>query len=334
MSNLKAVSLLSGGLDSTIATQLILNQGIVVHGINFHSPFCTCNSGSKLHPCSAAHLAKKLKVPIKILPKGDDYLKLILNPRFGYGKNMNPCIDCRIYILKKAKEYADQIGAGFLITGEVLGQRPKSQTLNALKIIDEESGLKGLIVRPLSAGLLPPTIPEMNGVVHRDELLKIQGRRRNTQVEIGRRYKLIESYCAGGGCLLTDKNFCKKLKDYFHHASRLRMADILYLKIGRHYRYNGIKIISGRNEIENKKITAWARENDVLLELRDIEGPTTLIFSPGSQLDLEFAAQVTIRYSDSKNQDHHVTILNENRKFHDFNCMRDSSININLYRIM
>ncbi|MFX0100941.1 MAG: hypothetical protein ACFFCS_15300, partial [Candidatus Hodarchaeota archaeon] len=183
---IKAISLLSGGLDSAIATQIMKDQGVEVFGLNFQSPFCTCNP--KSGGCPAINFAQKLEIPINIMMKGNDYLEIVKNPKFGYGKNLNPCIDCRIYILKKAKEYADEIGADFIITGEVLGQRPKSQTLNSLKIIDDESGLKGFIVRPLSAKLLPPTVPEKKGWISRNALFQIQGRRRNLQIEMGKNY--------------------------------------------------------------------------------------------------------------------------------------------------
>ena len=161
----RAVVLMSGGLDSAIAAKLIKDQGIEIFGLNFHSPFCICNTQSKNNQCGAAFFGKKVDIPIKIVSKGNDYLEIIKNPKFGYGKNLNPCIDCRIHILKKAKEYADEIGAEFLITGDVLGQRPKSQTMRALKTIEKESCLDGLILRPLSAHLLPETIAEKKNIV-------------------------------------------------------------------------------------------------------------------------------------------------------------------------
>jgi tRNA-specific 2-thiouridylase len=188
--NIKAIVLLSGGLDSAVAAKLMQDQGIDLVALNFHSPFCTCASNMKYNGCSATYFASKMNIPIKMLAKGDDYLAIVKHPRFGYGKNMNPCIDCRIYLFKKAWELLPELGAKFIVTGEVLGQRPKSQMRRALDVIDKESGVKGYVLRPLSAKLLPPTIPEQNGWVDRDKLLSIEGRQRNLQVELGKQYKL------------------------------------------------------------------------------------------------------------------------------------------------
>jgi hypothetical protein len=305
---IKAVALCSGGLDSAIAAKIIQDQEIDVFGINFHSPFCICNSKSHSYQCGAVFFAQKIGIPIKIIPKGDDYLEIIRHPRFGYGKGMNPCVDCRIHILQKAADYAKEIGATFLITGEVLGQRPKSQTMAAIKKIDEESGLKGSILRPLSAKLFPETEVEQAGIVNRNALYDIQGRRRNILVELGRQHNLIRQYCATGGCLLTDKAFSRKLKDYFDHHTTISMSDMKYLKIGRHFRFNGTKFIVGRNESENKMLKEWMRENDYLLELKETPGPSTLIEGPVNKGDLEIGGQLTLYYSDS-NQSQEVLLI-------------------------
>ncbi|MCP2604965.1 7-cyano-7-deazaguanine synthase, partial [Candidatus Aminicenantes bacterium AH-873-B07] len=157
---MKALALLSGGLDSTLAVKLVLEQGIDVIAIKFTSPFCLCNQKGK---CYAIEVAKKFDIPIKVINKGKEYLKIIKNPKYGYGSGMNPCIDCRIFMLRKAKKYAKELGAKFIFTGEVLNERPMSQHFKALKIIEKEAGLKGKIVRPLSAKLLPKTEAEKKG---------------------------------------------------------------------------------------------------------------------------------------------------------------------------
>ena len=324
---IKAVALVSGGLDSAVAAKLMMEQGIEVHALNFHSPFCTCSNASKDNPCGAIYFANKLDIPIKTISKGNDYLEMIKKPKFGYGKNMNPCIDCRIPILENTQQFMDEIGAEFVITGEVLGQRPKSQTMRAIKIIEAESSLAGKILRPLSAKLLPATPMELEGIVDREKLLKIQGRRRNVQVELGRKFNLIEQYCAGGGCQLTDKNFAAKLRDYFAHTEIPEMKDMKFLKLGRHFRYQGVKMIIGRNEGENECLTIWARPTDILMVIKDVNGPTTLIEVPEgdstiSQEHIEIAAQITLRYSDSTEEKASVAVKDPSGKFSDFAITR------------
>ena len=298
-----AVALLSGGLDSTLAARILLDQGIDLHALNFHSPFCTCtakNAGS----CNAVVFAKKLGIPLKMIVKGDDYLAVVKNPKFGYGRNMNPCIDCRIFILKKAKEYADEIGASFIVTGEVLDQRPKSQHVTAMNIIDREAGLEGLVLRPLSARLLPPTAPELAGLVDRERLLEIRGRSRSIQLQLGRDFQLVDQYCANGGCRLTDKEYAAKVRDYLEHAEAPHMADMKWMTVGRHYRFDGVKIIAGRNELENNQIHAWKSEFDAIIELDGIVGPTAIVFAPYSDPAIQFATRVLLEHSKVKdNQD-------------------------------
>ena len=323
---IKAIALISGGLDSAIATKLIIDQGIKVEALNFHSPFCTCSSNSKYNQCGAAYFAQKLEIPIKHISKGDDYLEIVRNPKFGYGKNINPCIDCRIHILEKTKEYMKEIGAEFIITGEVLGQRPKSQMLHALKTIEKTADLKGKIIRPLSAQLLSPTEMELNGTLDRSKLLGIQGRRRNIQVQLGRDFKLIEQYCAGGGCRLTDKNFARKLRDYFQYHQKSKMSDMKFLQIGRHFRFMDTKFIVGRDEGENNSLESWAREDDVVLYLKDITGPSILIEHPETMQILEFAAKIAVRYSGSNDIEHSIKVESKNTQYDDFIVKADPNI--------
>ncbi len=316
--DIKAIALISGGLDSAIATKLIIDQGIKVEALNFHSPFCTCSSNSKYNQCGATYFAQKLEIPIKHISKGDEYLEIVRNPKFGYGKNINPCIDCRIHILEKTKEYMKDIGAEFIITGEVLGQRPKSQMLHALKTIEKTAELEGKIIRPLSAQLLSPTEMELEGIIDRTKLLGIQGRRRNIQVQLGKDFKLIEQYCAGGGCRLTDKNFARKLRDYFQYHQNSKMSDMKFLQIGRHFRFMDTKFIVGRDEGENDRLLRWAREDDVILSLKDINGPTILLEHPNNLEILEFAAQIAVRYSGSDEIENLIKVESKNSPYDDF----------------
>ena len=296
MSIMKALGLLSGGLDSTLAVKLILDQGIDVVAINFTSPFCLCGRGG----CGAVEVTKKFNIPIKIVEKGEDYLKIIRNPKYGYGKNMNPCIDCRIYTLKKAKKYAKEIGASFIFTGEVLDERPMSQHMKALKIIEKETGLKNKILRPLSAKLLPETEAEKKGWVDRKKLLDIKGRCRKPQIELAKNLKISDYPCPSGGCLLTYKEFADKVRDLFEHKKKVSVKDINLLKIGRHFRLDKNKIIVGRNKEENEQLLKMKEKDDYYFEVPVFMGPITILQGSKMKKAVEKAAGLTVRYSDVK----------------------------------
>jgi len=296
--SMKALGLLSGGLDSTLAVKLILDQGIDVVAINFTSPFCLCGRGG----CGAIEVAKKFNIPLKIVKKGEDYLKIIRKPKHGYGKNMNPCLDCRIYTLKKAKKYAKKIGASFIFTGEVLDERPMSQHMKALKIIEKESGLEDKILRPLSAKLLPETYAEKKGWVDRKKLLDIRGRSRKTQIQLAKDLEINDYPCPSGGCLLTYKEFADKVRDLFKYKKKVSVKDINLLKIGRHFRFGKNKIIVGRNEIENKQLLSSKQPGDYLFEVSEYNGPITILQGPKIKEAIKKTAALTIRYSDVKDK--------------------------------
>ncbi|HXX87739.1 MAG TPA: hypothetical protein VEH86_04760 [Candidatus Acidoferrum sp.] len=293
---IKAIALLSGGLDSTLAVKLMLDQGIDVEAVNFVSPFCLCGKGG----CGASEVAKNLNMPLRTINVGEGYLRIVRKPRFGYGKNMNPCIDCRIFMLKKAKEYADETGASFIITGEVLGQRPMSQHGRALDLIEHEAGLEGKILRPLSARLLPPTEAEKKGLVNRESLPEIEGRSRKKQIRLAQDLKVSGYSCPGGGCLLTCKEFAGKLKDLFEHKKRVSLKDVQLLKLGRHFRFEKNKIIVGRNQAENKRLVQMKMPNDYCFEAQDCGSPITLLQGPKTKSAIEKAAQLTAYHSDKK----------------------------------
>lgn len=294
----KAIGLLSGGLDSTLAVKLILNQGIEVTALNFITPFCTCTSKGCKH--EASRIAEKFDIPIKVVAAGGEYIKMVKNPKYGYGKNVNPCIDCRIFMLKKAKEYMEEMGASFLFTGEVLGQRPMSQRREAMAIIEKEAGLEGLILRPLSAQFFEPTIPEKEGLIDREKLFRISGRCRKPQMELAEEFGIEDYLCPAGGCRLTDIQFAKRVKEAFEHNED-GIKDMNLLKYGRHFRLpSGVKVIVGRNEEENSIISRFAEEKDLLMEVVGFGSPITLLKGSRNEEDVKMAASVCVRYSNYK----------------------------------
>ena len=245
----KALALLSGGLDSTLAVKIMLEMGLDVEALNFTSPFCTCTGKNAGCKSEAVRVAETFDIPIKVIHKGLDYLEIVRRPRHGYGKGLNPCVDCRIYLLRKAKEYMRESGADFVITGEVLGQRPMSQRRDTLRVIERESGLEGLLLRPLSAHFFDPTIPEREGWVNRDNLLAIKGRSRKEQIKLADDLNITDYPCPAGGCLLTELSFVPKIQDIFDHSDELNLRDFRLLKIGRHFRIGAkTKLIIGRDE--------------------------------------------------------------------------------------
>ncbi len=294
------LGLVSGGLDSLTACLILKLQGIEVVGLNFKSPFCLCDKSLSHSECGLNLFYDKLDIKINTLAKGDDYLEIVKNPKFGYGKNLNPCIDCRIYILKKAKDYMRKFNAHFIFTGEVLNQRPKSQNLKALKIVESEAELEGILLRPLSAKLLKPTILEKQGLIDRSKLLAIWGRSRKIQLELARKHGLLENYYACGGCLLTEQSFANRMRDYMDHCQEkeLKMTDVNILKYGRHFRFKSAKIIIGRNEIENNILLELKNPEDTIMEAKSVVGPITIVQGSIDNDVLQFAAKMTLRYSD------------------------------------
>lgn len=296
MAKVKALALFSGGLDSILAAKLILKQDIDVVAVNFANPF---HSRAK-DECGVTEAAKQLGIPIKVVDLSDEYLKMVRKPKHGYGKNINPCIDCRIYILKKAKNLAEEIGADFIFTGEVLDERPMSQHFNALKIVEKESGLKGKILRPLSAKLLPETVIEKKGLVDREKLLGIRGRSRKPQLKLAEEFNIKEYPSPAGGCLLTCREYANKLQDLFKHKKRCSMADVSLLSVGRHFRLGKNKIVVGRNEAENNVLTVKKARNDYYFEVPDIGSPVTVLQGAKTKNAIRKAAELTAFYSDAK----------------------------------
>ncbi len=292
----KAILLLSGGLDSTLAGKLLLEMGIEVEAVNFVSPFCRCTPRSL--GCSAARRsASQLDIEVRVFPCGEDYLETLKHPRFGRGRGMNPCVDCRIYMFSRASGYMAARGADFVATGEVLGERPMSQRRQAMEIIERESGLAGLILRPLCARLMPPTVPEREGIVDRDVLLAISGRSRKPQIELAAKLGVTDYPCPAGGCLLTDHEFAARFRDLLAYEPDCRMADARLLRFGRHFRLpSGAKVVVGRDETENDYIEHAARAGDTLLIPLDVPGPSALCRRARDTADVMTAAGLVVAY--------------------------------------
>ena len=289
----KAVALMSGVLDSTLAVKLVEQQGIEVVGVNFKTPF--------FGPSKAKAAAERLGVELIVLDITGDHMEIVKHPKHGYGRFMNPCIDCHAYMVRRAGEVMREVGASFIITGEVLGERPKSQNPQALKIVERDSGYEGHILRPLSAKLLEPTIPEKEGVVDREKLLDIQGRSRKRQFELAKEVGITEYPSPAGGCLLTDPVFSGRLRQLFKEKPDADEGDVELQKVGRHFEgEDGSFIVVGRNEAENDRLLALAGEGDLLLEAKDIPGPITLLRGTSSQNELRAAAALTARYGKAR----------------------------------
>jgi len=296
-SDRKAIALLSGGLDSTLAVKLVLDQGIQVEALNYVTPFCQCNRKGR---CEAVRVADEFGIPCKTTAVTDDFFELIRRPKHGYGSGMNPCLDCRILMFSRARLRMQETGAAFVFTGEVLGERPMSQRRDAMRIIERESGLEGRLVRPLSAKLLSPTLPEQEGIIDREKLLSISGRSRKPQMALARAHGINDYPCPAGGCLLTDPGFSLRMRDLVHYSPDFCLNDVSLLKVGRHFRLSAVaKLIVGRNKDENERIVALARPEDQLLEVQRWSSPITLVRGDASAQEIQLAASITVRYSDA-----------------------------------
>ena len=298
----KAVALMSGGLDSILAVKVILDQGIPVTAIRFIThfgcdPVTSGSCGKDVEPI--VKMWGPLGLDVKMCHLGQDYIDMVKNPKYGWGKNMNPCVDCRVMMLNWAREIMEEMDAAFLITGEVLDQRPMSQTRERLMKIDKDTGLKGKILRPLSAKHLPPTFAEEEGLVDRSRLHDIAGRGRKRQYEMAKEFGIKDIPQPSGGCLLTDPGYSSRLRDLWDYDPEAGARDINLLRAGRHFRlHDRCKVIVGRQENENKMIQAFAEKGDALLFLQNANGPTTLVRGQCEPKDIELAAKITARYAD------------------------------------
>jgi tRNA-specific 2-thiouridylase len=292
----KAVALISGGLDSVLAAKVVMEQGFDVMGLYFTSPFS--KSYGQEHDTYAARVSKAIGIDLRVMDMGQEYIDLVRNPVHGYGKNINPCIDCKIFMLRKAKDVMKEVNASFAVTGEVLGQRPMSQRRDTLSVIERDADMKGMILRPLSAALLPPTRAELDGLIRRDKLLAISGRSRAVQLQLAERYGIKGYSTPAGGCLLTDKNFSEKLRDLFEDKQTVTPDDVRLLTVGRHFRIDaGVKIVVGRDNKENNLLISLAPHGYHLFTPQGFPGPVALLNGDPTQDIKQTIGRLIITYS-------------------------------------
>lgn len=295
--NRKAVALLSGGLDSRLAIRIVQEQGIEVEALNFQTIFGCCKD-------DASRAASELGVRLTVVGTDESYLDIVKRPRYGYGKGINPCVDCRIYLFELARKFMDQVGASFAISGEVVGQRPMSQKRRDLDIIARDAGLEDLLLRPLSAKLLPPTLPERLGVVDRERLYGIEGRSRKGLIELAHQFGFQEIPQPSTGCALTEPLFANKVRDLIDLSPEARQWDYELLRVGRHFRYDSqTKVVVGKDESQNEQLRLMAAQDRAsscwIIEPENFRGPTVLVTGPFAHAVLNYASGLILRYSKS-----------------------------------
>jgi tRNA-specific 2-thiouridylase len=306
---IKALALFSGGLDSVLAMKLIINQGIDVTAININTGF----GSTKDRLEHMQNMCKQVGAKLEIIDIQNEYLQEVLfSPKYGYGKHFNPCIDCHAKMFEVAKKVMQDMGASFLISGEVMGQRPMSQNKEALQTVLDESNCEGLLLRPLSAKRLKPTIPEIKGWVDREKLEGIYGRSRDRQLQLAKEFGLKDFESPGGGCLLTDENFAKKMWDFIKYDT-FEIKDIPVMKFGRHLRLpDGAKLVIGRNKDENKPLKEIKNDKFLHIITKGIPGPHSLISKNASKNDKELAAKIILTYTKAQpNQEYIVSFEGE-----------------------
>ncbi len=294
--NRKAVVLLSGGLDSTLVIRILQEQNIEIEAVNFRTAFGCCKD-------DALEMSRQFGVKVTLVSVDDDYFKLIEKPKYGWGKGINPCVDCRIYMFRLAKKFMEVSGASFVASGEVVGQRPMSQQMRQLRIIEAESGLKDILLRPLSAKLLDPTLPERLGIVDREKLYGINGRSRKELLELAQKYGIENPPTPSNGCLLTEPDFAVKVRDLFEHTPDYERWHFETLKVGRHFRLSDdTKVILGRDQEENKRLEMLNHKNSVLLIPFNFKGPSALVTGDCGEIWEQKACSMILRYIKSSQQ--------------------------------
>ena len=304
------IGLLSGGLDSALAAKVLQRAGAEVTCVHFFTGFCVTGHNSRIgrkdRPVAnhALGVAAQADIPVELVDISDEYLPMVIKPAHGYGANMNPCIDCRIFMINRAKAYMEEVGADFVFTGEVIGQRPMSQRRSTIDLIEKDTDLEGRLLRPLSAKLLPPTIVEKEGRVDREKLLGLSGRTRRPQIALAKELGINEfMQPAGGCCFLTDKAYSHKLRDLLAHmpdGEQLDMDNVYVLGVGRHFRLSPeVKLIVGRDEVENRFLDYY-RKTSWVVEATDFKGPTAVVCGDPAPDHFATVASMVARYGQGR----------------------------------
>lgn len=298
----KAIALYSGGLDSILACRLVARQGIEVMAVKFVTPFF--NYDLLLRPSYALEVKEKYGIEVRVVDVSLDYFDLLRAPAHGYGKHFNPCLDCKIFMMTRARQMMAELGASFLISGEVVGQRPMSQRRDALRVVERDSGCHGILLRPLCAKHLDPTRPEVDGLVDREQLADFAGRGRSKQIALAREMGIVDYPTPAGGCVLTDENVSRRIREFYAAHDIIQVADMRLITVGRHFRLPGEAwLVMGRHEGENSGVLALAEPGDTTLKLLDRPGPSALLRHLNSADDLALAAGLVARYG-KKGPDH------------------------------
>jgi len=292
----KAIALISGGLDSILAAKIIADQGVKVIGLHFLTPFSPFTLENVEHS-PAAKVASETGIDFLPVELGEEYLEIVKHPKFGFGRAANPCIDCHAFFIKRAGRMLKDLAAQFIITGEVVGQRPMSQRSQALNQIDKETGLKGMVVRPLSAKLLAESVPEQRRWIAREKLFAISGRSRKEQFRLAEQFGLKSFSAPAGGCLLTMKDFGQKVKDLLNYQPDFNLEDVKLIRLSRNFRLSPTaKLVVGKNDAENKKIISLGIEGDLLILTDNVPGPAGLVRGKFTNQELQKACAVIAYY--------------------------------------
>ena len=277
-----ALGLFSGGLDSILACRVVAEQGVRVRALKFVTPFFDHDLLDREKEYQQ-EVKEKYGLDADLVDLSAGYIELLRNPSHGFGRNFNPCIDCKILLLRRAKELMQEYGASFLITGEVLGQRPMSQRRDTLNLIERNADCRDILLRPLSAGLMNPTLPEREGLVDRERLYTFSGRGRKQQIALARELGITDFPAPAGGCVLTDPNLAARIRRFYEGffligKEEITASDIQLLLLGRQFRLpGGHWLILGRNEQENKRLSELCGPEDWLLSMPERPGPTALL---------------------------------------------------------
>jgi len=327
-----ALALYSGGLDSTIACRVVAKQGIKVVAVKFITPFFGYELLQKQDEY-IGYIKEISGIDVILKDVTLPYLELLKNPAHGFGKHFNPCIDCKIFLLSEAKKMMPEIGASFLVTGEVVGQRPMSQRRDTLRIIERDSGCEGILVRPLCAKNLAPTQAEHEDLIDREQLLNFSGRNRKPQIQLAEQFGITDYPSPAGGCILTDPILSLRIQEYYEKQKRITPEDILLMMVGRQFKLpSGGWLVVGRNESENIKIDNLRQPGDWLLEPKNIPGPSAILRYDSRPEELKTAAAIVVRYSKKSDvgEGSAVIVADQNGAKHEIDTR---PLGDNLYRL-